>query len=167
MRKTWLSLLALLLLAPLGLGAETDELAPVEVGQPAPDFTLLDHRGEAHQLGSYLGTPVALGFFDARNGYCDDLLPALQELKLAFPGLTALAIDNSPDGGTVDELKEMEKELQIDFPLLRGGLEVAERYGFKTAQGAVLIDAGGVVRARTENLIAESFVDAVRSLLAP
>ena len=35
----------------------------IEVGKPAPDFTLLDQNGEAMTLSSLKGQPVVLYFY--------------------------------------------------------------------------------------------------------
>jgi peroxiredoxin Q/BCP len=45
------------------LGARTVRAADVEVGQPAPDFHLLDQDSRPHSLSDYRGRTLVLAFY--------------------------------------------------------------------------------------------------------
>jgi hypothetical protein len=51
--------------SPKMAGAQQPELAQtfLKVGQPAPDFTLLDNHWKKHRLSDYRGKTVVLAFY--------------------------------------------------------------------------------------------------------
>lgn len=63
----------------------------LHIGEPAPDFTLTDVQGEAHQLSVELqGSPVLLFFF--RGTWCPDCRTYLAALEAHYPRLKAAGV---------------------------------------------------------------------------
>ena len=130
----------------------------IEEGQPAPDFTLRDDRGEEVRLSALRGKPVVLYFYpkDDTPG-CTKEACAFRDRRaeLAAHGATVLGV--SPDG--VASHAAFRDKYSLSFPLLADpDHAVAEAYGAwrekhqygKSYHGiqrsTFLIDAGGVVR---------------------
>src|SRR5260221_4053384 len=77
-------------------------LAGVEVGQPAPDFSLPDTNGQAHRLSEYKGKYVVLEWYNpdcpfVRKHYGSGNMQALQK-EFTAKGVVWLSIDSSAPG---------------------------------------------------------------------
>jgi cytochrome c biogenesis protein CcmG/thiol:disulfide interchange protein DsbE len=68
---------------------------PVQVGKPAPDFTLKDIDGHIVALSALKGKPVLINFWATWCLPCRDELPLIRDAYLAHrgEGLTIVAID--------------------------------------------------------------------------
>jgi len=99
------------------------------VGDKAPDFELLDDRGERVRLSEFAGQPVVLYFYPEDDspgctvqacGFRDDISK--------FEGLDAVVIGVSQD--SVESHAAVRKKFKLPFVLLSDpGNEVATRYG--------------------------------------
>ena len=134
-------------------------MAPT-VGDIAPDFTLIDHRGEEVTLSALRGKPVALVFFPlAFTGTCTGELCELRDSMELFDDagveLLAISVDSKATLARFAEIEGYEFRLLSDF-WPHG--EVASRYDSFLPQRGIatratfLIDATGLVAAsfRTE-----------------
>ncbi|MFC7430213.1 MULTISPECIES: peroxiredoxin [unclassified Agrococcus] len=134
-------------------------MAPI-VGDIAPDFTLVDHRGEEVTLSELRGTPVALVFFPlAFTGTCTGELCELRDSMELFDDagveLLAISVDSKATLARFAEVEGYAFRLLSDF-WPHG--EIASRYGaFLPERGVAtratyLIDAQGLVAGafRTE-----------------
>jgi peroxiredoxin len=124
----------------------------IEVGSPAPDFTLRDQDGEEVSLSGYRGSKVLLAFYPMDfSPVCSDQLSIYQEVK---PQLTEKGVELV--GVSVDHTyahKAFQEKLGIDTTLLadfepKG--EVARAYGSYLDLGfanrtLVLVDEDGKV----------------------
>lgn len=124
----------------------------IEVGSPAPDFTLRDQDGEEVSLSGYRGSKVLLAFYPMDfSPVCSDQLSIYQEVK---PQLTEKGVELV--GVSVDHSyahKAFQEKLGIDTTLLadfepKG--EVARAYGSYLDLGfanrtLVLVDEDGKV----------------------
>jgi peroxiredoxin Q/BCP len=93
------------------------ELARLEVGSPAPDFTLLDHEEKPVSLKDFAGTKVIVYFYPAASTpgctkEACDFNDNLNPLKAA--GFTVIGI--SPDKPA--KLEKFKKSQDLNFPLL-------------------------------------------------
>ncbi|GAA2173592.1 peroxiredoxin [Agrococcus versicolor] len=134
-------------------------MAPT-IGDIAPDFTLIDHRGEEVTLSALRGRPVALVFFPlAFTGTCTGELCELRDSMELFDDagveLMAISVDSKAT------LARFAQEEGYAFRLLSDFWphgEVASRYDSFLPQRGIatratfLIDASGLVAAafRTE-----------------
>jgi peroxiredoxin len=130
----------------------------VDVGTPAPDFTLVDQDRQPVRLSAQRGQPVVLAFFPAAfSSVCTkemctfrDSLRRLNEARAAVFGISA---------DTFFALKAFHDAQQLTFPLLSDfNKEVMQEYGVVNpdmiglhgiAKRAVfVVDGDGIVRHR-------------------
>jgi peroxiredoxin len=77
---------------------------PVQVGMPAPEFSLKDVDGHAVSLAALKGKPVLINFWATWCVPCRDELPLIRDAYLAHrtEGLTVVAIDfGDESAGTI------------------------------------------------------------------
>jgi peroxiredoxin Q/BCP len=101
----------------------------VEVGKPAPDFTLQDQNGKSVTLSKLKGSPVVLYFYpkDDTPG-CTKEACSFRDLRSLFHENGAEILGVSPD--TVKSHKRFQEKFHLTFPLLADNDHaVAERYG--------------------------------------
>ena len=153
-------------------------MALVEPGRKAPAFALIDQSGRTHKLSDYAGQPVVVYFYpkDDTPGCtqqtCDfrDRLPHFKKSNAAVLGISIL-----------DEKSKARfaGKHDVNFPLLADADHVvAEKYGvwqekslygrkfMGIARTTYLIDAGGKVAKRWDNVKVPGHVDAVYDALA-
>jgi len=96
--------------------SETDS-AKVQAGQLAPDFTLLDQSGTAHQLAAYRGQWVLVYFYpkDDTPG-CTTEACGLRDRFAEFRKLKAVVLGISVD--SVESHKKFADKFKLPFPLL-------------------------------------------------
>lgn len=138
--------------------------APIEVGDPAPEFTLPDQHGSPVRSSQLRGNAVVLVFYPfAFTGVCTGELGALRdELVPAVPaGTRVLAVSCD----SMFSLRVFAESEGFDFPLLSDFWPhgaVASGYGVFDAErgcarrGTFVIDAAGIVRWRVINAIPDA-----------
>src|SRR5687767_11951721 len=130
----------------------------IEEGQPAPDFTLQDDRGEEVRLSALRGKPVVLYFYpqDDTPG-CTKEACAFRDRRADLAARGATVIGVSPDD--VASHARFRDKYRLDFPLLADSQHaVAEAYGawrekqnygrryMGIQRSTFLIDGDGTVR---------------------
>ena len=130
----------------------------VEVGKPAPDFTLADQNGKPVTLSKLKGAPVVLYFYpkDDTPG-CTNEACSFRDAFADFKKAGATILGVSPDGS--ESHAKFAKKFSLPFSLLADtGNKVCEAYGVwkeKNMYGrkymgvertTVVIDPKGVVR---------------------
>jgi peroxiredoxin Q/BCP len=130
----------------------------IEAGDPAPDFTLADDRGEEVRLSSFRGRPVVLYFYpkDDTPG-CTKEACAFRDRQAELAARGAVVLGVSPDG--VASHARFRDKFGLNFPLLAdpdhrvadayGAWREKNLYGRKSMgiqRSTFLIDADGVVR---------------------
>ena len=118
----------------------------LEIGTPAPDFTLPDQDGRMHTLSEYRGQKVVLYFYPRDNtSGCTKQACAFGELYPQFQEKGATVIGISKD--TVASHKRFEEKYGLPFTLLsdveRVAIEAYDVWKEKKAAGKVSM---GVVR---------------------
>ncbi len=126
---------------------------PIEKGQPAPDFTLVDQDGNEHTLSQYRGKPVVLIFYPLDfSPVCSKEHACLVEDLSKFNELDAVVLGISVDSKWCH--KAFAEAKGIRYPLLadfhpKGA--VAEKYGLYLAdkgitnRATVIVDRDGKV----------------------
>jgi peroxiredoxin len=126
----------------------------IEPGQPAPEFTLPNHRGEPVSLADYRGRRLVLCFYPSDfSPVCSDQLSIYQEVLGEIQAAGADLLGISTDGSWSHNA--FRKQLGLEMPLLadfhpKG--EVSRAYGAYLEdwgtpnRSLVLIDEQGVVR---------------------
>ena len=126
----------------------------IEPGEPAPDFTLPNHKGEQVSLADFRGRKLMLVFYPSDfSPVCTDQLSVYQEvleqIRDAGVELVGVSVDSSWTH------RAFRKQLGLEMPLLadfhpKG--ELSSRYGAyledwgTTNRSLVLIDEEGTVR---------------------
>jgi thioredoxin-dependent peroxiredoxin len=102
---------------------------PVEEGQQAPDFTLMNDAGEEVTLSSFRGKPVVLYFYPKDNtSGCTTQACGIRDAWSEFERAGAVVLGVSPDGVTSHE--QFKRDFELPFMLLADpDHTVAERYG--------------------------------------
>jgi peroxiredoxin len=141
----------------VGTGSPTPGLpdaVPLQVGDPAPDFTLTDTHGSPVHLAELRGTPVVLVFVPfAFSGVCTGELCELRDNIGVFEaaGTRLLVVSCDP----MYALRAWAEQKGYGFDLVSDFWphgEVATAYGVfdaergRAVRGSFLIDADGVVR---------------------
>ncbi len=124
-------------------------LAQIEVGAPAPDFTLDTPSGRI-RLADTRGRVVVLNFWATWCAPCKEEMPEFQALHEARGGrdVTVLAI-NATATDSRDAALEFVRSFGFTFPIAfdaRG--EVMRAYGVQGLPATFFIDREGIVRAR-------------------
>ena len=128
-------------------------LAGVEVGQPAPDFSLPDTNRQAHQLSQYKGKWVVLEWYNpdcpfVRKHYGAGNMQALQK-EFTAKGVVWLSIDSSAPGQEgnypADKLNQIASSQGVARTalLLDPDGKVGHAYGAKTTPDMYIINPEG------------------------
>lgn len=129
----------------------------VQVGQPAPEFSLHNTEKTKISLSDYRGKNLVILFFPlAFTGVCTNEMCSMRDSMAAYNGLNAEVIGISVDSLFV--LDRFKKENQLNFSLLSDfNKEVATQYGclYDTfvfdmhgvaKRSAFVLDKDGIVR---------------------
>lgn len=155
----------------------TDPSPRLEVGSPAPDFTLTDAAGGTRTLSELRGKPVIVYFYPAAfTPGCTTEACDFRDNLGSFQGAGYVVWGISPDPAS--KLAEFADAEQLSFPLLSDeGAEVAQAWGAwgeKTINGrtfdgllrtTVVIDADGVVSSVEYNVDPNGHVARLREAL--
>jgi peroxiredoxin len=128
-------------------------LAGVEVGQPAPDFSLPDTNGQNHQLSQYKGKWVVLEWYQpdcpfVRKHYGSGNMQALQK-EFTAKGVVWLSIDSSAPGEEGNYPANKLNEIASSQGVARTALlldpdgKVGHAYGAKTTPDMYIINPEG------------------------
>jgi peroxiredoxin len=141
-------LVAGLLTAVCAVAAEPKS-GKAKIGEPAPQFSLLDQNGKTVNLSDYSGKTVVLEWFNPGCPYVQKFYNSGRMNELAKQAgskdVVWLAI-NTTRGSTPESNKETAARLQIDRPILSDdGGKVARMYGAKTTPHMFVIDKAGTL----------------------
>lgn len=155
------------LLAILGVAFVLSPLpaAAINVGEEAPDFTLIDVDGFPHSLSGYTEHPVLLFFVECDAAVAIGLAPQIEtgfHQRFGSRGLYVLAIDAA--GCRQDQLEQFRNVTGITYPLLANGGIVQDAYNESTGT-LVLVDGEGIVRFVARQYDEPSLRDAVEATL--
>ena len=140
--------------------------ATVEVGQPAPDFTLTDINGQTHSLSDYKGRIVVLEWNNpgcpfVKKHYESGNIPALQKAATAG-GIVWLTINSGAPGNegalSPPEIKAwlQENAAMPTAYFCDADGKVGHLYGAKTTPDMYVINANGT-------LVYKGAIDSIRS----
>jgi len=128
-------------------------LAGVEVGQPAPDFSLPDTNGQTHQLSQYKGKWVVLEWYQpdcpfVKKHYGSGNMQALQK-EFTAKGVVWLSIDSSAPGEEGNYPADKLNQIATSQGAARTALlldpegKVGHDYGAKTTPDMYIINPEG------------------------
>ena len=148
----------------IGIACLATPVHAVEVGVPAPPFTLPELDGEGDRpgeaattvvLADLSGRVVLLDFWASWCAPCREALPFYSGLhrELSDRGLAVLAVNVDEH---VEDARGFLEGRTLAQPMVRdAGWQVARRYGVSVLPASVLIDRRGVVRGRHVGFDAE------------
>jgi peroxiredoxin len=155
MMKAWIAGTALCLMATMiGVGAATAaDILPVagrhsiKLGEPAPNFQLLDMQGRLVALSDLRGKVVMVNFWATWCGPCRVEMPAMEALYQAFSrnDFEILAVSTDAQGMTVT--RPFQQENRLTFPILHDAdYRVGLIYGARSLPMTFMVDRQGVIR---------------------
>lgn len=123
--------------------APAEKTSPVQVGDPAPDFTLQSISGKPVQLREKTGRRLLLLFWNPGCGYCAQMLDRLKRWEGSRDELSPELVLIST--GTVQANRDM--GLRSDI-LLDPGFNVGPLYGASGTPSAILVDEHGKIASQ-------------------
>jgi peroxiredoxin Q/BCP len=123
------------------------------VGQPAPDFTLRDHNGDAVNLSDFRGRSSVVLFFYPKDDSpgCRREACSFRDRHADFRDLDAVIL--GVNGESAESHRDFARQRSLTYPLLTDtDGTVRERYGVPaflglfTSRVTFVIDKDGVVR---------------------
>jgi peroxiredoxin len=126
-------------------GAEPQDML-LEVGTPAPGFSLTSADGETISLDDYAGRPLVLVFFSPYCTACQAELPELQSLAAAYEeqGLVVLGITRSEG----DVMRAFARDFGLDLPILLDLSAVVNvAYHVYVVPTTYFVDRDGIIRS--------------------
>ena len=137
----------------------------VEIGQPAPDFTLpgvQGHDKRDYTLSEFRGRKVVLAFYPGDNTPgCTRQMCSYRDNFDDFSGVEAVVLGISPQD--VESHEKWIEQRQLPFPLLADtDLKVVKEYGvgapvLGVRRSVFLIDTAGIVRYKHVAIIGATF----------
>lgn len=129
----------------------------VQVGQPAPDFTLKNENGDDVRLSDLRGEPVVLMFYPFDwSGTCTEELCTLRDHEADWTSTGARVFGISRD--SIYSHKAWKEHLGLNYSLLADLVgDVAKQYGawnevaYRADRMTVVIDPEGIVRYVVHN----------------
>ena len=123
----------------------------VKLGQPAPDFALLDLSGNVVRLSDFLGKTVVLNFWASWCPPCRAEMPEFLEAyeqRLPQDDFVILAVDKLVEDGK-GAVEDFVHEFALTFPVaFDASDEVNQRYGVRGLPSTFFIDRNGVLRSK-------------------
>lgn len=122
-------------------------MGPVaRLGQPAPDFALVDLAGRTRRLSEGRGKIVVLNFWSAECPWTERSDPGvLQAVREAGEGVWYWPIAANADEGRAS-IEAAARERKLPVVLLDPDQSVADRYGALTTPHVFMVDRAGVLR---------------------
>jgi peroxiredoxin len=130
----------------LDLAAHWQNLAPVAVGEPVPDFVADTIDGATFTTADLRGRAHLLVFFTSWCGVCQGEMPKYAALHGERPDLAVVGVNCDREGDQAAIARRYRDDNKLPFPIVldRGGLARASR--LSVYPHLVLIDAEGQIR---------------------
>jgi cytochrome c biogenesis protein CcmG/thiol:disulfide interchange protein DsbE len=153
--------------APTASVSETAQASAVEEPRPAPDFALPDAQGNEVKLSDLKGKVVLLNFWATWCGPCKIEMPWFVEFQRDYKdkGFAVVAVSLDEEGWEV--VKPFAEDLKLNFPVVVGDDELADKFGGIAALPTTfIIDKEGKITATHTGLVSKSdYKDEIESLL--
>lgn len=126
----------------------TPAASGTQIGQLAPDFTLVTTDGTNLNLASFRGSKVILNFWSINCGPCREEMPALQQMHVNHPNLPIICVHSnilgSPTGPQIGGYIS-QNSLTLTVPIDDTG-QVGELYNINTIPRTFFLDEGGTIK---------------------
>ena len=145
---------------------EAVEAAALEP-KPAPDFALPDAQGREVKLSDLKGQVVLLNFWATWCGPCKIEMPWFVEFQRQYKdqGFSVVAVSLDAEGWEV--VKPFAEDFKLNFPVLVGDDELADKFGGIAALPTTfIIDKEGRITSSHTGLVSKSdYEDEIKNLL--
>jgi cytochrome c biogenesis protein CcmG/thiol:disulfide interchange protein DsbE len=143
------------------------EVTVLEMGQPAPDFSLETVEGKTVKLSDYKGKVVAINFWAT---WCEDCRKEMPDLQKAYEtykdqGLVILGVNLKENNVTVKGFADFNG---LTFPIVmdKDGKVTVDQYMVKPIPTTYFVDKQGILRAKVESAMSyEKIMNTVKPLL--
>lgn len=127
--------------------AAADRPADLEVGAPAPDFTLSTPQGEALTLSDLRGQAVLVNLWATWCPPCEEEMPAIQRMYLEYRdrGLVVLGVNVTSQDNPLSVMPFVER-YGLTFPILLDETgQVSAAYGLRSLPTSFFIARDGTI----------------------
>jgi len=147
--------------------AGNNDNTPHLIQQEAPNFHLLDLDGKMVSLQDYAGKIRIIDFWATWCPPCRAEIPHFNSLTQKFPDVAIIGI--SLDQGGIQTVKNFAKEFNIQYPILMGNIETAQKFGnIQSIPTTFIVDQKGVIIKKYVGYKPESIFEAdIQKLLSP
>ncbi|HCU23854.1 MAG TPA: hypothetical protein DF383_02460 [Deltaproteobacteria bacterium] len=117
-----------------------------KIGDPAPDFSLSDRRGQSTTLSEFRGKVVLLNFWATWCGPCQHEMPSLEALYERYREKNFVVLGVSLDEEGWVAIDAFLKQVPVQFPILLDSVQkTSELYQVYRIPETYLIDAQGKI----------------------
>ena len=128
---------------------DTKFVTPLQLGQPAPDFTFPDLDGKEVSLSDFQGKVVFVNIWATWCPPCREEMPSMQKLYERFEGqdFEILAVSIDADGR--EAVAPFMQQMNLTFPtLLDPNEKIRSLYGITGVPESFIIDKNGILVER-------------------
>jgi cytochrome c biogenesis protein CcmG/thiol:disulfide interchange protein DsbE len=125
---------------------DTKFVTPLQLGQPAPDFTFPDLDGKEISLSEFRGKVVLVNIWATWCPPCRDEMPSMQKLYEKFKGrdFEILAVSIDADGR--EAVAPFIQQMNLTFPaLLDPNEKIRSLYAITGVPESFIIDKNGIL----------------------
>lgn len=139
----------------------------LQVGDKAPDFVLVDMKGEKHQLSDYKGQGVFLNFWGTWCKPCEREFPLMDQHYQEYKekGLEILAVNIGESNFAVQKYVDRKS---LGFPvLIDNNKSVMETYNINPLPTTLLINPEGIIEKVITGEMSEETIKAYMEQIIP
>ena len=127
----------------------TGSAAAIQIGKPAPDFSLSDLNGSTHRLSDFKGKTIVLNFWSTTCAPCVAEIPSLNNLYRDLKGSGVIVLGISLDR-TVKPVRDLADKLHIVYPLLMDSQQDVyfDTYALFGQPVSIIIDRAGIIQEK-------------------
>lgn len=125
--------------------ATKEQKGLLQVGEQAPDFTLMDLNGEEHQLSDYKGQGVFVNFWGTWCKPCEKEFPLMEKQYQVYKdqGVQILAVNIAQSDY---EVRQFAEQRDLTFPIVIDKTKsVMEAYNIRPLPTTLLVNAEGKI----------------------
>lgn len=151
-----------ILIIVIGLsGCSSEKSSKLKIGDPAPDFHIIDLTGSTFQLSSIKNRPVIIRFFITDCKFCKADTPIFNEYyhKHRSAGLMILYVTTTQDRFQVEKFAS---DLAIPFPLaIDADRKISQLFNVKVKPQTIILDSNHLIRGALLGGVTEAEMDEI------
>lgn len=138
-------------------GCAKDSL--LQIGERAPEISVIDLKGKAVRLSEFRGKVVVLRFWISGCGACVAEMPVIDEISKRYKerGLVVLAVNM---GESDEKVEKFVRSLNISYPVLLDPARIAaEKYNVRAVPTNIFISRDGIAKKVTAGEMARELFE--------